>query len=83
MSSETLRYAVIMILAGIGIPVLAALNAQLGNRIGSTAAAATVLFAVAVLAAGTTMLLVGGPAPLRLIPAQPTYLLCGGLLVAF
>jgi hypothetical protein len=29
------------------------------------------------------MLLAGGPAPLRLIPAQPTYLLGGGLLVAF
>jgi transporter family-2 protein len=36
MSTETLRYAAIMLLAGIGIPVLAALNAQLGNRIGST-----------------------------------------------
>ena len=83
MSTETLRYAAIMLLAGIGIPVLAALNAQLGNRIGSTAAAATVLFAVAVLAAGATMLVAGGPAPLRLVPAQPTYLLGGGLLVAF
>ena len=35
-----------MLLTGIGIPVLAALNAQLGNRIGSSAAAATVLFVV-------------------------------------
>ena len=77
MSTETLRYAATMLLAGIGIPVLAALNAQLGNRIGSSAAAATVLFAVAVLAAGATMLLAGGPAPLRLVPAQPTYLLSG------
>ena len=46
MSPETLRYASIMLLTGIGIPVLAALNAQLGNRIGSSAAAATVLFVV-------------------------------------
>ena len=83
MSSETLRYAGIMLLAGIGIPVLAALNAQLGNRIGSAPAAAAVLFAVAVLAAGATMLIAGGPTPLRLIPAQPTYLLSAGLLVAF
>ena len=83
MSSETLRYAAIMLLAGIGIPVLASLNAQLGNRIGSPAAAATVLFAVAFLAAGAIMLVVGGTSPLRLIPTQPTYLLSAGLLVAF
>ena len=83
MSSETLRYAAIMLLAGIGIPVLASLNAQLGNRIGSPAAAATVLFAVAFLAAGATMLVLGRPSPLGLIPAQPTYLLSVGLLVAF
>ena len=83
MALETLRYAAIMLLAGIGIPLLAVLNAQLGHRIGSPAAAATVLFAVAVVAAGATMLLAGGPAPLRLIPAQPTYLLSAGLLVAF
>lgn len=83
MAPETFRYAAIMLLAGIGIPLLAVLNAQLGHRIGSPAAAATVLFAVAVVAAGATMLLAGGPAPLRLIPAQPTYLLSAGLLVAF
>ena len=47
MAGETLRYAAVMTLAGIGIPVLAALNARLGGRIGSPAAAATVLFAVA------------------------------------
>ena len=83
MSSETLRYASIMLLAGIGIPVLAALNAQLGNRIGSPAAAATVLFVVAFCAAGAMLLLTGGPVPLALVPAQPKYLLCAGLLVAF
>ncbi|MGB8313914.1 MAG: DMT family transporter [Aestuariivirga sp.] len=83
MSPETLRYASIMLLTGIGIPVLAALNAQLGNRIGSPAAAATVLFVVAVIAAGVAMLLTTGPAPFRLIAAQPPYLLTGGLLVAF
>ena len=35
MTPETFRYALVMLAAGIGIPVLAALNAQLGNRIGS------------------------------------------------
>lgn len=54
MTPETFRYALIMQAAGIGIPVLAALNAQLGNRIGSPAAAATVLFIVALCATGVT-----------------------------
>ena len=41
------HYAIIMLLAGVGIPILAGLNAALGARIGSPAAAATVLFIVA------------------------------------
>ena len=36
--------AMVMVLAGVGIPVLAALNARLGANIGSPAAAALVLF---------------------------------------
>ncbi len=39
--------ALIMVAAGIGIPLLAALNARLGATIGSPAAAATVLFILA------------------------------------
>ena len=41
------QYALIMLLAGIGIPILAALNAALGVRLGNPAAAATLLFLVA------------------------------------
>ena len=62
MTPETFRYALIMLAAGIGIPVLAALNAQLGNRIGSPAAAATVLFIVALCATTATLLLTTGAA---------------------
>ena len=45
--TDTMRYAAIMLAAGVGIPLLAALNAQLGARIGSPTAAAVVLFCVA------------------------------------
>jgi bacterial/archaeal transporter family-2 protein len=83
MSSDTIRYALIMLAAGIGIPILAALNAQLGSRIGSPAAAATVLFIVAVCAAAVTLMLTAGPSPLARIPSQPPHLLLAGLLVAF
>ena len=83
MTPETFRYATVMLAAGIGIPVLAALNAQLGSRIGSPAAAATVLFVVALCVTTVTMLLTTGAASLANVPVQPKYLLLGGFLVAF
>ena len=80
--SPNLTYAAIMFAAGIGIPVLAALNASLGTRIGSPAAAALVLFLVA-LAATALVTLATGPAALKAIPAQPKHLFLAGVLVAF
>ena len=74
--------AAIMLAAGIGIPVLAALNAALGARIGSPAAAAVVLFAVAFLAAGAAFLLTGAKG-LGALASQPPHLFAAGLLVAF
>jgi transporter family-2 protein len=72
----------IMFAAGIGIPVLAALNARLGANIGSLAAAASVLFIVAFAASALT-LLITGPEPLRALPGQPKHLFLAGVLVAF
>lgn len=83
MTPETFRYALVMLAAGIGIPVLAALNAQLGNRIGSPAAAATILFIVALCATTAILVLTTGVTPLANVPAQPRYLLLAGFLVAF
>lgn len=83
MSSETLRYALVMLLAGVGIPLLAALNSRLGMRIGAPFAAASVLFVVAFVVA-TFVMTIGGQAPaLSLLPSQPWYLFLGGLFVAF
>ncbi len=75
-------YALIMLTAGIGIPLLAALNAALGVRLGSPIAAAAVLFAVAFLAS-VALLLVTGPRPVMAVATAPRYLLLAGLLVAF
>ena len=78
MNSSTM----IMLLAGIGIPVLAALNAALGRHVGSPAAAATVLFIVAFLAAlGTAMLT--SRQGFSLMATAPKHLFLAGLFVAF
>lgn len=77
-----MQYAAIMLLAGIGVPVLAALNAALGRTIGSPAVAATVLFAVALVAALMAAVVTGSEAVGRLGVA-PKHLYLAGLLVAF
>lgn len=83
MPSDTLRYALIMLLAGIGIPMLAALNSQLGGRIGAPVAASVVLFAVALLACVLVLAFSGQVHALALLPSQPKYLFAAGLFVAF
>lgn len=75
-------YALTMFAAGIGIPTLAALNAALGQKIGSPATAAFILFIVAGLTT-TVAMLVTGPGALKAIPAQPKHLLLAGVLIAF
>ncbi len=83
MTAETLRYGAIMVAAGMGIPLLAALNARLGGLIGAPAAAAVVLFAVAFLGAVAVMLATGSTGKLALLPTQPRHLMLAGLLVCF
>jgi transporter family-2 protein len=59
-------HALVMLLAGVGIPILAALNARLGANIGSPAAAALLLFLVAFCATGLVVLTTGTGAFARL-----------------
>lgn len=81
--TDTMRYAAIMLAAGVGIPLLAALNAQLGARIGSPTAAAVVLFCVALVVSLAAMLVTRGAGGLAQLSAQPVHLFLGGALVAF
>ncbi|KUP92754.1 DMT family transporter [Tritonibacter horizontis] len=76
------QYALLMLAAGIGIPVLAALNARLGQFLGAPGAATVVLFAVAFAAALAFYLLVG-PKTLTDVVSAPKHLMLAGLLVAF
>jgi len=75
-------YALVMLAAGIGIPVLAALNAALGVRLGSPVAAAAILFVVA-LSATLLALALTGPTAVRGAIGVPKHLFLAGLLVAF
>lgn len=79
--SSTTSAALVMLAAGIGIPVLAALNAALGQKLGSPVAAAIVLFLVALLATGATFAVTGGA--FRGLASAPAHLFLGGVLVAF
>lgn len=76
------HYAFLMLLAGIGVPLLAALNAALGTRVGSPAAAATVLFIVALASSAIVTLLTGSDA-FRALANAPKHLFLGGVLIAF
>ncbi|WP_298678148.1 DMT family transporter [uncultured Lentibacter sp.] len=76
-------YALIMLIAGIGIPVLAALNASLGTRLATPFAAGAILFSVALCAALVMLVATGSTAALAKAPAQPKHLFLAGLLVAF
>jgi bacterial/archaeal transporter family-2 protein len=73
--------ALIMLSAGIGIPVLAALNAALGQRLGSPAAAAAILFVVALVPTLIILRVSGGS--FSAAPSAPPHLFLAGLLVAF
>lgn len=79
---STTTYAAIMLLAGFGVPMLAALNAALGVRLGSPAAAATVLFCVAFLSS-LVVLVFFKPSDVLGALSVPKHLLLGGVLIAF
>lgn len=73
--------ALIMLAAGIGIPVLAALNAALGTRLGSPVSAAFVLFLVALASTALVLAITGGG--FGGLALAPKHLLLAGCLVAF
>lgn len=74
--------AFIMLLAGIGIPLLAVMNARLGANIGSPAAAAVVLCFVGMCVSAVVMFKTGASS-LGALSEQPKYLFLAGAFMAF
>jgi transporter family-2 protein len=82
-SSNAPTFAIIMLLTGIGIPILAALNGGLGGRLGSPMAASMILFGLAFLIATTGALATGSAGQIRFSSDIPSHFYFGGLFVAF
>jgi len=76
------HYAAIMFLAGIGIPILAALNAALGRFILSPIVAAAILFTIAGLVTWA-LAFATGLNPLQTVGQAPKHLFFAGILIAF
>lgn len=81
-SSQNLILGGVMILAGIGIPVMATLNGGLGTRLGNPVQAATILFALA-LTISVVVMMIQPKAIIYDLAAVPTHYFFGGVLVAF
>lgn len=77
------HYAFIMLVAGIGIPVMAAMNAAIGKHIGAPAAATAVIFVVAFCCAVIVTVWTGPPALSRFATAPRHLFLAGGLMAFY
>jgi transporter family-2 protein len=77
-----LPIAALMFATGIGIPIMATLNAGLGQHLGSPVAATTLLFAGCLALAVLALALTGGPPPLARFTAAPWQFYCGAVFMA-
>lgn len=77
------HYAAIMLAAGVGVPILAALNAALGRIIGSPTMAAVILFAIAFAASALTLIVLPGGQAFAKAAQAPKHLFLAGILIAF
>lgn len=78
-----LPIAGLMFLTGIGIPVLASLNAGLGQQLGSPVAATFVLFVLGMVLAGVALMATDGIPPAARFTFDRPWLYCGAAFVVF
>ena len=79
---NTLFLSGTMLLAGVGIPVMAALNSSLGARLGNPVQAAVILFSLGLLCSVAALLIQNRPINANILTA-PAHFYLGGILVAF
>lgn len=76
-------YAGIMLIAGLGIPVMAALNGGLGTKLESPVLAATILFGVGLIISTIVLVSTQTIGSITFNVDAPWYLYCGGIFVIF
>lgn len=79
--NHSLFYSSLMLLAGLGIPVMAALNGGLGVRLQNPSLAAVILFTVGLLIAVSYLLLTQGVPTRPVVSKIPFYWYLGGVFV--
>ena len=83
LQQNTASYAILMLVAGIGIPIMATLNASLATKLQSSALAAAILFFVGFVGAVVYLLVSEGIPNSITRPSTPFYFYLGGLFVLF
>ncbi len=76
-------YAALMLVAGLGIPIMAALNGGLGGKLQNPALATTILLLVGLLIAITFLFAVEGTPSKLYVASTPWYYYFGGFFVMF
>ena len=76
-------YALLMGIAGMGIPIMAALNSNLGTRLHSPALATSILFIVGTIVSLAYLFLSGGMPKTPIKEPVPILFYLGGLFVIF
>jgi transporter family-2 protein len=81
--SQPITYAIVMLTAGLGIPIMAALNGGLGSKLQSPALATAILFGVGFLASLLFLFFSEGMPTFKNHELIPKYYYLGGLFVIF
>ncbi len=76
-------YAIIMIIAGIGIPLMAALNTGLGGKVQNPALATVILLTVGLFASVVVLFISGEEVSSPFRPTIPAYYYLSGFLFVF
>lgn len=83
MSALSFWLSVLMLVAGAGIPIMAAMNAGLGVRIDHPVAATVVLFLGALIVSGVGLVIIGPPTRAAFFDAPPYLYVAGALNVLY
>lgn len=81
--NNTVFYAILMLVAGLGIPVMAALNSGLGQKLNSPTLATMILFVVGGLLVLGYLLIFSGVPSFKPSAPIPIYFYFGGIFVIF